>query len=66
MEDRKKFIEEMFVVCDKCGYNNEKYRFQKYGTCLRCKHVIDERLHFKHQLWLASKKNSKKKDTLSF
>lgn len=64
--EKEKFIKKMFIVCGKCGYNNEKHRFQHYGFCLRCKNVMDERLFFKYQLWLNSKKRSKSRDTLSF
>jgi len=49
MKDRKKFIEDNFITCDDCGYNNQKDRFQAYGTCLRCNKVLDNRVYFKAQ-----------------
>ena len=47
---KKKFIENLFIVCDNCGYNNFKNRFQEYGTCLRCGKVLDKKVYFKAQM----------------
>ena len=49
-EKHRAFIEENFVVCDKCGYNNKRGRLDNYGFCLRCNNVIDERAYFKYRL----------------
>lgn len=40
-----------FVVCKFCGYNNEKNRFQNYGTCLRCHKIIDPKIYLRRKLW---------------
>ena len=50
MKDKKKFIEDLFITCDKCGRNNERRRFELFGTCLYCGKVLDEKIYFKAQL----------------
>lgn len=49
MNFSKKRVE--FVVCKFCGYNNEFFRFQNYGTCLRCHKIIDPKVYIKRRLW---------------
>ena len=51
-----------FVVCPKCGYNNEFYRFQNYGTCLRCNEIIDKKVYLKCKLDLANRKINIRED----
>jgi len=41
---------ERYIVCDKCGYNNEKERFQAFGTCLKCKKILDKRIYFRAEM----------------
>ena len=50
MKSKHKFIEDLYIHCDECGYNNEKIRFNAFGTCLHCGKVLDERVYFKAQL----------------
>lgn len=45
-----------FIICPYCGYNNEFFRFQNYGTCLRCDNIIDKKVYLKHKLDLANRK----------
>lgn len=47
MPNREKFIEDLFITCDECGYNNLKNRFVAFGTCLRCGKIIDDRTYFR-------------------
>lgn len=47
---KRKFVDDLFITCDECGYNNEKTRFQAFGTCLRCGKVLDDRIYFKANL----------------
>lgn len=47
------FKEKHFIVCPSCGYNNEKERFSKYGTCLRCHKIVDPKIYLKRKLWEA-------------
>ena len=44
------FIKDNFVVCDKCGYNNRKGRFDNFGCCLRCGAILDKKIYFKRQM----------------
>lgn len=46
----KRFVSERFVTCKYCGYNNEKKRIENYGTCLRCKNIIDGKSYLKRKL----------------
>ena len=46
-EQTLKFIEDNFVTCKKCGYNNRKELFHKYGVCLCCGDIIDGKTYFK-------------------
>lgn len=48
---RKKEIDlsEIFVRCE-CSYNNRKDRLERFGTCLRCGRVLNERAYFKRVL----------------
>lgn len=49
-ENINKFIQERFVTCKYCGYNNEKKRLENYGTCLRCRKIIDGKSYLKRKL----------------
>ena len=44
---KEEFIRATFITCKNCGYNNEKGRLQKYGTCLNCNEPLDEMIYFK-------------------
>ena len=37
-------------VCEKCGYRNLEENYKKYGTCTRCRSVIDEKAKFKYEM----------------
>lgn len=50
MRISKEKIMENYIVCDECGYNNEKERFEAFGTCLRCGKILDNRIYFKAKL----------------
>ena len=47
---QKKFIDDLYITCDECGYNNLKERFQAFGTCLHCGKILDKKVYFKSQL----------------
>ena len=57
MKSKHKFINDLFVTCDKCGYHNFKDRFQAFGTCLGCGKILDERIYFKAKLKRSKKFN---------
>ena len=48
--EQDEFIKQNFITCKKCGYNNEKGRFNQYGTCLKCGSILDEKTHFKIEM----------------
>ena len=50
MKIKKDKIMDRYITCDGCGYNNEKKRFEAFGTCLSCGKVLDERTYFKAQM----------------
>ena len=50
VEERKEFVNDLFITCPYCGYNNEKQRLRKYATCLNCGKVLDEKTYFLIQL----------------
>lgn len=49
--NKEEWLRTKFIVCPKCGYNNEKKRFSLYGKCLRCNEIIDKRIYFKRLIW---------------
>lgn len=58
-EQTEQWIERHFVVC-KCGYRNEINRFQKYGVCLSCGRILDDRLYFKSMFYKTKRKLRKR------
>ena len=59
----KRFVNERFVTCKYCGYNNKKRRLENYGTCLRCRKIIDEKSYLRRKLggnlvWQKRKKSN--------
>lgn len=47
--DRKKWLEENFVVCQ-CGYFNNKRAVDFYGNCICCGRILNDRAWFKRKL----------------
>lgn len=45
MEEKK----EKLIKCE-CGYQNKKFNVQIYGTCTRCRKILDEKAYFKHEM----------------
>ena len=67
MKKRKRWKDDLHLVtCEKCGYNNLPNFAHYFGTCLRCKNVIDEKAYFRRELstrlgiWRKEKKNERK------
>lgn len=48
MKENKKYTEN--IKCPYCEYNNHKVNVQVYGTCTRCRKVLDEKAKFKHDM----------------
>lgn len=38
------------IICE-CGYQNKRYNIKKYGTCLKCKKVLDPRVRFHYCMY---------------
>lgn len=57
--EHHKFIEDLYVTCNECGYNNLKNRFQAFGTCLHCGKILDKKVHFKAELIKRSRRNAR-------
>lgn len=58
--DKKRHLD--FVVCQYCGYNNERKRFNFYGTCLRCHKIMDQKIYLKRLLWQANNRKYLEED----
>lgn len=52
----KKIQDTIYIVCPKCGYNNEKKRFQLFGYCLRCNHIIEQKIYLRRLLYLSKRR----------
>ncbi len=59
MKNYKQFMEERYITCKHCGYNNLKKRFSAFGTCLRCNAIIDKKTYFKVRMKQLSIRNPK-------
>lgn len=62
MIPRKEFMEELYVTCPKCGYNNKKKRLENFGTCLLCNEILDSKLYFKVMLKKMAIKNPRSRN----
>jgi len=49
-KSKEEFLENTFVKCERCGYNNEKKRFQNFGKCLCCGEIMDSRIFYFRKL----------------
>ena len=49
-ETHEEFMEKNFVKCPHCGYNNKIELFAKYGTCLKCLKILDDKVYFRTKL----------------
>lgn len=32
------------IICPECGYCNQKFNVENYGTCTRCRYVLDKKV----------------------
>ena len=48
-----------YIECPKCGYNNERKRFQFFGTCLRCNHIMDGKIYLKRLLYITKRRKER-------
>ena len=56
IDDYSDFMKNNFVVCPFCHYNNKYETFIRFGTCLRCLEVIDDRIYFRNTLGITIRK----------
>lgn len=38
------------IKCPYCNYENHEFNVKTYGTCTRCKKVLDEKAKFKYEM----------------
>lgn len=43
-------MENKNVICPKCKYQNMKINVMRYGTCTRCKEVLDKKAKFDYEM----------------
>ena len=60
----KEFMENNFVICPFCNYNNKVETFIRFGTCLRCLQVIDDKIYFRTKLGIEIRKIRYKEKSL--
>lgn len=59
-ETKEEFLQKRYITCKYCGYNNEKARFLKYGKCLFCDKILDEKVYFKIEMLKKINDNKRK------
>ena len=59
-EQTERWLEREFITCQ-CGYRNQIHRFQKYGVCLCCGKILDDRVYFKARYYQKKRKMRNKK-----
>ena len=58
-ETREERAKELgLTICPKCGYCNQKFNVENFGTCTGCGYVIDKRIKMFYEI---KKKNKYKK-----
>lgn len=58
-ETREERAKELgLTICPKCGYCNQKFNVEIFGTCTGCGYVIDKRIKMFYEI---KKKNKYKK-----
>lgn len=45
---KEKYLE--LVTCE-CGYNNQPYNIERYGTCTRCGKVLNKKAKFDYEMF---------------
>lgn len=48
--DNEKFLKEV-IICEACGYYNQKFNVDRWGTCKRCNKVLDEKAKFEYEMF---------------
>lgn len=48
MTKKKKVLME-HIICE-CGYHNKPWNVKMYGTCTRCRKVLDPKAKYKYEM----------------
>lgn len=59
-DTKEEFMQENYVTCGMCGYNNEKKRLKKYGVCLNCGEPLDDKAYFMIKMQKLLQENCRK------
>lgn len=50
-ETREERAKELgLTICPKCGYCNQKFNVENYGTCTGCNHVLDKKIKMLYEI----------------
>lgn len=55
-ETHEEFMKNNFTRCSYCGYNNKNELFMRFGTCLRCHKILDNKTYFRNRLGIERRK----------
>ena len=58
---KEDFMKKKYITCPKCSYNNERGRFNQYGTCLKCGEILDQKIYFMIEMMKVAKDNKRKR-----
>lgn len=51
IEKRKERAEVLgLTICPECGYCNQKFNVENYGTCTRCRFVLDKKVKMFYEI----------------
>ena len=51
LKRREKSAEALgLTICPKCGYCNQKFNVNTYGTCTGCGHVLDKKIKMFYEI----------------
>lgn len=59
--NKKDFMEKNYITCPECSYNNERGRFNQFGTCLKCGAILDQKVYFMIEMMKVAKDNKRKR-----
>ena len=48
-DQKEKWLKDNFLICG-CGYHNKKEWTSYFGTCNRCRKVLDKKAYFKYEM----------------
>ena len=57
---KDEFMKKNYIMCPNCKYNNERGRFNQFGTCLKCGKILDKKTHYMIEMMKKIKDNERK------